>query len=76
MKADAKRQQAAIEQRVATDWIAAQMQPLANAGKLKPLDEWLAMVRPRPKGTPKSMLQVLRDAMARGANLKITKVEG
>lgn len=75
MKADAKRRQLDIEQRVALDHLAAQMQTLSNAGKLKPLDEWLAMVRPRPKATPTSMLQVLRDAVARGANITITKVE-
>ncbi|MGL5447901.1 MAG: hypothetical protein ACRDBL_11385 [Rhabdaerophilum sp.] len=76
MRADAKARQSAIEEQVAVQWLAAQMQVMASGGKLAPLEDWLAKVRPRPKRTVRDMILALQDAQARGANITITKVEG
>lgn len=76
MKADAKVRQAAIEERVLTDYIAAQMRVMAGAGKLAPLDEYLMQVRPRKPRTVSDMILALQDAAARGAPIKIVKVSG
>lgn len=76
MKADAKKRQGAIEDRVMLDWLAAQMNTLAGGGKLAPLDDWLAKVRPQPPRTVRDMILALQDAQARGAKITIRKVEG
>ncbi len=76
MRADAKERQGRIEEQVALDWLAAQMQTMAGGGKLDPLDEWLAKVRPQPRRTVRDMILALQDAAARGAPITITKVEG
>jgi hypothetical protein len=76
MLADAKARQSRIEESIAVQWHAAQMQALAQVGKLAPLDDWLARVRPRPKRGVRDMILALQDAQARGAKISIRKVEG
>lgn len=76
MRGDAKARQSAIEEQIAVQWFAAQMQTMASGGKLAPLDDWLAKVRPRPKRTVRDMILALQDAQARGAKISIRKVEG
>lgn len=76
MRGDAKARQSAIEEQVAVHWLAAQMHTMAGGGKLAPLDDWLAKVRPRPKRSVRDMILALQDAQARGAKITIRKVEG
>lgn len=76
MRADAKARQALIEQRVLTDYVAAQMHVMAGAGKLGPLDKYLEQVRPQQPRTVRDMILALQDAQARGAKITIRKVEG
>lgn len=53
-------------------WTVAAMSGAAQAGKLKPLNNYLR--KPR-KQTPDEMLVILREFQARGAAMKITKIE-
>ncbi len=76
MNGDARRRQIAIEEQVAVHWHAAQMQALAAAGKLSPLNDWLDRVRPHKPRSVRDMIVALQDAAARGAPIAITKVEG
>lgn len=76
MRADAKERQGRIEEQVALDWLAAQMHTMAGGGKLAPLDEWLAKVRPQPRRTVRDMILALQDAAARGAPIRVTQVKG
>ena len=76
MRGDAKARQTAIEEQIAVQWFAAQMQTMASGGKLAPLDEWLAKVRPQPKRTVRDMILALQDLQARGAKISIKKVKG
>jgi hypothetical protein len=56
-------------------WLAAQMHTLAGAGKLKPLDDWLRMVRPRPKRRV-SMIECFQALADGGAPINVTITEG
>lgn len=76
MKADAKARQLALEEQVLVQYLAAQMGPVAKVGKLGPLERWLEQVRPRKKRSVSDMIATLRDAAARGAPIRITKVKG
>ena len=71
MKAYRKRRQNEIENTVALNHQAAQMNAMAGVGKLAPLDDWLRQVRPRKKRSVSDMIQTLRDAAARGAPITI-----
>ncbi len=76
MKADAAARQAAREEQVLADYLAAQMRVLAGAGKLGPLERWLEQVRPQRPRTVHDMILAFQDAAARGAKITIRKVEG
>lgn len=76
MRADAKAGQARIEDRVLTDYVAAQMHAGAMAGELKPLETYLEAVRPRKPRSVRDMILALQDAKARGLGNNIRKVEG
>lgn len=76
MLADQKARQAALEERVLTEYLAAQMRVVAQVGKLGPLDRWLEEVRPRKPRGVRDMILALQDAAARGAPITITNVEG
>ena len=76
MRGHKRAAQLALEERVLIEYLAAQMRVQAGAGKLAPLEDYLKKVRPRAKRTVKDMILALQDAAARGAPIKITKVEG
>lgn len=76
MRADAKVRQAAREEQVALHYLSAQMRVVAGVGKLGDLERWLEHVRPRKPRTVRDMILALQDAAARGAPIRITKVEG
>lgn len=76
MKADNKVRQAALEERVLVEYLSAQMRPMARAGKLPPLEDFLKQVRPQKQRSVRDMITALQDAAARGAPITITKVEG
>ena len=76
MRGHKRAAQLALEERVLIESLAAQMRVQAGAGKLAPLEDYLKKVRPRAKRTVKDMILALQDAAARGAPIKITKVEG
>lgn len=76
MQGDAKARQVEIEEQIAIQWHAAQMRVMAGAGKLAPLDDWLARVRPQTRRTVRDMILAFEDAAARGAKITIRKVEG
>lgn len=54
----------------------AEMNALAGVGKLPPLDDYLARVRPPEKRGIAGMLATLQDAAARSRAMTIRKVEG
>lgn len=76
MEADAKLRQAAIEEQVAVQYLAAQMNVMAGAGKIGPLEQWLDHVRPKKPRSVRDWLLAFEDAAARGAPIRITKVKG
>lgn len=76
MRAEAKNRQAEREDRVLTDYVAAQMRVMAGAGKLAPLEQYLEQVRPRKPRTVQDMILALQDAAAQGAPITIKQVEG
>ena len=76
MRAEAQNRQAAREDRVLTDYVAAQMRVMAGAGKLAPLEQYLEQVRPQKPRTVKDMILALQDAAARGAPITFEQVEG
>ncbi len=76
MRGDARARQAAIEEQVAIQYLAAQMRVMAGAGKLSRLEEWLSYVRPKKPRTVRDMILAFQDAAARGAPVTVTKVEG
>lgn len=76
MRADAKLRQEAVEVQIAVHWHSAQMRVFAGAGKLAPLDDWLAKVRPAPPRSVEDMILALQDAAARGAPITFEQVEG
>lgn len=76
MRGDAQVRQSRIEEQVALHHMAAQMRVMAGAGKLGRLDVWLEYVRPRKPRSVRDMILALQDAVARGAPITITKVEG
>lgn len=76
MQGLAKARQAAREEQIGNAWLAARMQAQASIGKLKPLDDWLKLVRPQPKRTVRDMILTLQDAAARGGKMTFRKVKG
>lgn len=68
-----RRLQREREDRLILAWESAALGGAASAGKLPPLDECLARVRPRVKLTAKQMLQVFRDLQGAGAPITITQ---
>lgn len=57
------------KERVVLAWDTAAM---SRAAKLRPLDEYLEDLRPKPK---RSILAKLRDAVAQGAPMTISRME-
>lgn len=76
MRAEARNRQAAREDRVLTDYLAAQMRVMAGAGKLAPLEKYLEQVRPQKPRTVEDMILALQDAASRGAPITFEQVEG
>lgn len=76
MEGDAEFRQRALEERVLVEYLAAQMNPMAKVGKLGSLAQWLDEVRPRKPRSVRDIIVAFQDAAARGAPIKITKVEG
>ena len=46
---------------------------MARAGKLDPLDQYLAKIRPRQRRTPQEIAQIFADLAAGGADVTITR---
>lgn len=71
MRGVANRMRAEGEARTALAWQCAALSGLAQAGKLKPLDQYLA---PSPgKASPGTIARRLKDYIARGAPMTITE---
>jgi hypothetical protein len=76
VRAEAGIRQAAREDRVLTDYVAAQMRVMAGAGKLAPLENYLEQVRPPKPRTVEDMILALQDAAAQGAPITFEQVKG
>ena len=61
------------EERLTLAWECAALGAAAQAGKLRPIEDYLN--RARPGGGRERMIEVLREAQARGAPMTIRKIE-
>lgn len=73
LRGRAKARDLKAEQNVVLAWQTAAFSGAAQAGKLKPLANYLPSARPKPQ-TADEMLSVLRQFKARGAPMNIRKV--
>lgn len=71
MRAKAAQRQVDVEQQVALQHVAAEMNALAGIGKLPALNDYLDRFRPPRKRTVADMIRTLQDAAGRGAAIRI-----
>lgn len=74
-RADQRRHQSDIEERIVLQHMAAEMNALASIGKLPKCDDYLARARPPVKRGVANMLATLQDAAARSGAIRIRVVE-